>query len=142
MNAATSAFATRAHRASVCVDPDDAADSPGQRQCGLDDDVAAHRVADQDDVIEPEAIHDRGHVATEAGHRPGFAAVTRLAVAGEVDRDDPVPGAKARIWTAQYVRSHDQPWTKTSEGSPLPSIPYLIAMPSGDVMPTVISGNY
>src|SRR5688572_14601482 len=54
----------------VRVDPDQSQHPARQPPRRLQNDVASHGVADQDDALESEALHDRGDVLAERGYGP------------------------------------------------------------------------
>jgi hypothetical protein len=74
------------------VDADQAGNTVGRRQCGLDDDRAAHRMAHQHRPLQVELLQHRGHVAAERLHRIGLAFLARGAVTGQVDHHHAVRG--------------------------------------------------
>ena len=80
----------------VDVDPDEPAHASAELQRRIDDDVPAHRVPDEDDVVRADLADDGRDVTAERRHGPRLAARSRLAVPGQVDRDDAVSRREAR----------------------------------------------
>jgi hypothetical protein len=72
----------------VRIDPNQSSDKSRQPPCSLQDHIAAHRVADEDEIVQPELIHDGRDVASEGSHRPVFAVDPRFTVTRQVDRHD------------------------------------------------------
>jgi hypothetical protein len=52
---------------------------------GFDDHGPAHRVADQDDAFQSQAIDDRRNILAERGKRPVIAIQTRISMSGEIE---------------------------------------------------------
>ena len=68
----------------------DANNAVAQLPGSLDDDLAAHRVADQHEIVQVERVDDRGYVFAEGLHGPHGAVQARFAVPGQVDVHDPM----------------------------------------------------
>jgi hypothetical protein len=56
----------------------------------LEDNVAAHRVADQNRLAQAELLNHRLHVLAEGSHGPLLTLFSRLPVAGQIERHDAV----------------------------------------------------
>jgi len=56
----------------VLIDPDQPTDTVLEIARSLQADISAHRMANEDDVLEGKIIDDSGHIRPECGNAPGL----------------------------------------------------------------------
>ena len=74
--------------APVRIHPRETSHAVGQAACGVDNEIPAHRMADEDHGTEPKLLCYGDDVRAKSWHRPGPPAGTRLPMARQIERHD------------------------------------------------------
>jgi len=72
------------------IDGDDSARAVRHQPGGFESRRPAHRVSNENDLVEAEMLDNCLDIATEGQQRPSLAVHPREPMTGEVDREDPV----------------------------------------------------